>query len=100
MMPRLRKFYARITLDCLRKYSQVEWLEPDLFKELMNIDEFRNEVSAYRAAVTSGILTRNEARERLGFGTRPEADKLMIAPNQVPLEDLVNEEEEEFEEES
>lgn len=98
MMPRLKKFYAKITLDCLRKYNQVEWIVPDLFKELMNIDEFRNEATAYRTLVTTGILTRNEARSRLGFGSKPSGDKLMIAPNQVPLEDLAEPEEGEVEE--
>ena len=91
MMPRLKKFYAKITLDCLRKYNLTEWIVPELFKELMNIDEFRNEAIAYRNLVDGGILRRNEARERLGFGSAPGGDKLMVSPNLVPLDELASE---------
>ena len=100
MMPRLKKFYAKITLECLRKEGSTEWITPNLFKELMNIDEFRNEATAYKTLVDTGILTRNEARDRLGFGSKPEGDKLMTNPNTVSLDDLASAEGEEFEDES
>lgn len=97
MEPRLKKFYAKITMECLRKTGELSWIVPDMFKVLMNIDEFRNEAAAYKGLVDSGVLKRNEARDRLGFGFVPEGDKLMVPPNLVPLEDLVKAEEEEFE---
>lgn len=102
MLPRLKKFYAKITLDCLRVTGGLEWIDPDMFKQLMNIDEFRNEADAYKNLVDAGILKPNEARDRLDFGAEPEGDTLMVSPNRVPLKDLVNleEEEEEFEEQS
>jgi HK97 family phage portal protein len=97
MRPRLKKFYAKITMECLRGTGEKIWIAPDMFEVLMNIDEFQNESKAYEGLVKEGILRRNEARDRLGFGSVPEGDKLMVAPNLVPLEDLMEPEEEEFE---
>lgn len=94
MEPRLKKFYSKITMECLKKLGGLEWIVPDMFKVLMNIDEFLNEVTAYGSAVNNGIIKRNEARDRLGFGFVPEGDKLMVMPNLVPLEDLVETNEE------
>ena len=99
MEPRLKKFYARITMECLRSAGEKAWIVPDLFKVLMNIDEFRNEATAYTSLVNSGIIKRNEARDRLGFGSVEEGDKLMVKPDLVPLEDLIDAGEEEFDEE-
>jgi len=99
MEPRLKKFYAKITLDCLRKNGDTAWLVPDMARVLMNIDEFKNEVTAYNGMVDRGIISRNEVRQKLDFGTVPGGDVLTVAPNLVPLSDLVKEEELEEEEE-
>lgn len=99
MEPRLRKFYAKITLDLLRNTGSTAWLVPDLAKVLMNIDEFGNEVDAYCNLVDRGIMSRNEVRQKLDQGVTPGGDVLTVAPNLVPLEELVKSEGSEEEEE-
>lgn len=99
MEPRLRKFYAKITLDLLKNAGSTAWLVPDLAKVLMNIDEFKNEVDSYCNLVDRGIMRRNEVRQKLDQGAVPGGDVLTVAPNLVPLSELVTEESEEEEEE-
>jgi len=99
MEPRLKKFYAKITLECLRKAGSTAWLVPDMARVLMNIDEFKNEVTAYNGLVDRGILSRNDVRDKLDFGAVPGGDILTVNPNLVKLSDLTGEEEPEEEEE-
>lgn len=41
-------------------------------------------------AVSKGVITPNEAREMLGYDTRPEGDVLLAPGTMVPLTDVVN----------
>jgi hypothetical protein len=90
MEPRMKKFYARITLDCLRNMNETASITPDMLKMLMNIDEFKNEATAYADLVERGILKRNEARHKLDLDSvGEEGEVLTVNPNLVPLKDVV-----------
>lgn len=91
MEPRMRKFFAKITLDCLKNAGSDVWIAPDLAKVLMNIDEFKNEVDSYCNLVDKGILSRNDVRRKLDEGDVEGGDILTVDPNLVPLSDLLSE---------
>lgn len=90
MEPKLTKFYAKINLDFLRSVNSTAWIQPDLIKVLMNIDEFKNEVDAYTKMVEKGIMTRNEVRERVHLDQMDGGDILTVNPNIVPLTDVIS----------
>lgn len=45
----------------------------------------QQQLEGYRTAVQGGLLTPNEARQRLGLPPRPEGDELLVQQQMVPL---------------
>jgi phage portal protein BeeE len=47
---------------------------------------FSEQVAAIQIAVQTGVMTRNEAREMMGFNPIEGGDEVLIGPNMLPVE--------------
>ncbi len=80
------KSYVSTCLEHWLEYFRSEFklkLEVDLKFDTTQllVGTFKEEVESLRMAIDCGVLTPNEAREKLGYEAHPEGDDLMISKN-------------------
>jgi HK97 family phage portal protein len=85
VIPLLRRMESDFTEWFSQAYGEDIYVEYDI-DDMPAISERRKIVfDSVNAAVTSGIMTRNEARERLGLEPIEGADQLLVAANLFPI---------------